>query len=138
MSQENVVAVLDSFCAAFARRDVEGVMGLLVPDGDVLIVTSEEPLLRGHHEVRRFLERYVEGPTTYSWEWKRQDVSVVGRMAWLLAEGVETARTGSRQQLHPYRMTMVCENRDGRWLLRQVHGSSPHADEAVEAVGLSE
>ncbi|MET0729782.1 MAG: hypothetical protein ABWZ03_01195 [Solirubrobacterales bacterium] len=29
--------------------------------------------------------------------------------------------------IHPYRMTMVLEHRDDRWLLTQVHGSSPQA-----------
>jgi uncharacterized protein (TIGR02246 family) len=125
MSREDLLSVLDSFCTAFTHRDTEGVMRLLAPDSEVLVVTSEEPLLRGHDEVRRFLDSYVKGPTTYSWEWERHDVSVVGRLGWLLAEGAETAITEDRREKHPYRMTMVCESRDGRWVLRQVHGSSP-------------
>jgi uncharacterized protein (TIGR02246 family) len=124
MSREELLSVLNGFCAAFAHRDAGGVMRLLAPD--VLMITSEEPLLRGREEVSRFLDGYVEGPTTYSWEWEHHDVSVVGRLAWLLAKGVETATTGERQEKHPYRMTMVCENRDERWMIRQVHGSSPH------------
>ena len=47
-------------------------------------------------------------------------------MGWLLAEGTETAAAGEGEEKHPYRMTMVCEKRAGRWLLVQVHGSSPH------------
>jgi hypothetical protein len=57
-------------------------------------------------------------------------------VAWLLAEGTETATSGGRQSNHQYRMTMVCENRGGRWMIRQVHGSSPQS--GVEAAGLSE
>jgi SnoaL-like domain len=41
-------------------------------------------------------------------------------------EGMESVAQGDREQKHPYRMSMVCEKRDGRWLLAQVHGSSPH------------
>jgi uncharacterized protein (TIGR02246 family) len=125
MSREDVLSVLNDFCVAFARRDREGVLRLFAPDGDVAVVTSEEPLLRGHDELRRFLDRYVRGPTTYSWKWERHDVSVAGPLAWLLAEGVETATSDQGQEKHSYRMTMICENRNGRWLLRQVHGSSP-------------
>ncbi len=128
MSRGNVLSVLNGFCSAFTHRDAEAVMRLLAPEADVRVVTSEEPLLRGHDEVRHFLESYVGGPTTYSWEWERREVSVLGPVAWLLAEGTEIATTGDQQRLHPYRMTMVCEDRDGHWLLRQVHGSSPQSE----------
>jgi uncharacterized protein (TIGR02246 family) len=136
MSEEAPLAILDAFCAAFARRDRDGVMRLLAPDSEVAVVTSEEPLLRGHDELRRFLESYVAGATTYSWKWARRDVYEAGRVAWLLAEGTETATSGDRRAKHPYRMTMICENRDGRWMIRQVHGSSPQT--GVEGAELSE
>jgi hypothetical protein len=42
-------------------------------------------------ELIGFLNRYVNGPTTYSWEWDRHDVAAAGPVAWLLAEGTETA-----------------------------------------------
>ena len=100
-------------------------MELLAPDADVAIVTSEESLLRGGEQIRAFLERYVQGTTTYSWTWERRDVSAAGAVAWLLAEGTEIAATEDREEKHPYRMSMVCEKRDARWLLLQVHGSSP-------------
>ena len=127
MSQEALLAVLDAFCTAFERRDRDAVMGLLAPDSEVAVVTSEEPLLRGHDELRRFLDSYVASATTYSWKWARREVFKAGAVAWLLAEGTETATTEDRQENHPYRMTMVCENRDGRWMIRQVHGSSPQS-----------
>jgi hypothetical protein len=87
------------------------------------VVTSEEPLLRGSAELRRFLHRYVDGPTTYSWEWDRYDVSTAGPLAWLLAEGTETATSGDHVERHRYRMTMVLERHRDHWLVRQVHGS---------------
>ena len=131
MSRENVeielIGVLDRFCAGFADRDAEAVMSLFGPDPDLVVITSEESLLRGPVELRRFLDRYIEGATTYSWKWDRHDVSSAGSVAWLLAEGTETALSGGRlKQQHPYRMTMVLESRGDRWLLMQVHGSSPH------------
>ena len=117
--------VLERFCSAFAARDVDRVVELLAPDADVAVVTSEESLLRGREEVTAFLDRYVQGTTTYSWAWERRDVSAAGAVGWLLAEGTETAATEDRKEKHRYRMSMVCEKRDGRWLLLQVHGSSP-------------
>ena len=125
-TEADLVSVLDRFCSGFAERDAQAVMSLFVPGPDVVVVTSEEPLLRGPDELRRFLARYVDGPTTYSWEWERHDLSTAGSVAWLLAEGTETAATAERVEQHPYRMTMVLERHEKRWLLSLVHGSSPH------------
>jgi uncharacterized protein (TIGR02246 family) len=115
-----------AFCSAFELRDADSVMRHLAPDADTTVVTSEDSLLRGPDEIRAFIDRYVAGPTTYSWTWDRRQVSSAGEVGWLLAEGTETAASPSRREVHPYRMTMVLERRDGHWLLRQVHGSSPH------------
>ena len=125
-TERELIEVLERFCAAFEDRDAEAVMRLFVADPDVVVITSEEPLLRGPVQLRRFLDRYVAGPTTYSWDWQRHDVSTAGSVGWLLAEGTETAASEERREQHSYRMTMVLERREGRWLLRQVHGSSPH------------
>lgn len=125
-TETELIEVLERFCSAFADRDAAAVMRLFAPDPGVVVVTSEESLLRGPVELRRFLDRYVAGPTTYSWKWERHDVSTAGSVAWLLAEGTETAASEGRPQRHPYRMTMVFEHHEDRWLLRQVHGSSPH------------
>jgi uncharacterized protein (TIGR02246 family) len=123
-----LVGMLEGFCAAFEARDAAAVMGLFLPDPDVMVVTSEESLLRGPDELQRFLRAYEHGPTKYSWIWDHVEVSTAAAVAWLLAEGVETATTGDEKQKHAYRMTMVCEQRDERWLLAQVHGSSPHQE----------
>ena len=124
--EAEVISVLERFCSALAERDAQAVMRLFAPDPDLAVVTSEDPLLRGPGELRAFLEQYVNGATTYSWQWDRHDVSAAGSLAWLLVEGTETAATGSAAEQHRYRMTMVLERRDERWLLMQVHGSSPH------------
>jgi uncharacterized protein (TIGR02246 family) len=124
--QAELIEVLDRFCSAFASRDAGAVLRLCAPDLDLVVVTSEESLLRGPAELRRLLDGYVEGPTTYSWEWDRHDVSIAGSVAWLLARGTETAASEERVAHHAYRMTMVLERREDRWLVRQVHGSSPH------------
>jgi hypothetical protein len=92
----------------------------------LMVVTSEESVLRGPAQLKRFLDRYTDGPTVYGWEWGRHDVSIQGPVAWLLAEGTATATSESGLKRHRYRMTMVRERREGGWLLMQVHGSAPH------------
>ena len=100
--------------------------GLFALDADIVMVTSEDALLRGPDEIRDFLHRYVRGTATYSWTWERCDVSCAGPVGWLLAEGTETAAGEDGEEKHSYRMSMVCEQRDGQWVMLQVHGSSPH------------
>jgi uncharacterized protein (TIGR02246 family) len=123
-TRAQLIATLQRFCSAFADRDADAVMSLTT-DPDLVLVTSEKPLLRGQEELRLFLDSYIKGATTYSWQWDRYDIASAGPVAWLLAEGTETATTDSRPERHHYRMTMVFEHIEGQWLLRQVHGSSP-------------
>ncbi|MBA3401267.1 MAG: nuclear transport factor 2 family protein [Actinobacteria bacterium] len=121
-----LLEILEMFCSGFAAGDAKGVMQLFVPDADVVMVTSEEALLRGPDEVGAFLRRYVQGTTRYSWTWDCCDVSAAGAVGWLLAEGTELAAAEGREEKHPYRMSVVCEKRKSRWFLVQIHGSSPH------------
>ncbi len=125
-NESELLEVLDQFCAGFADKDADAILSVCALERELIVVTSEEPLLRGPDELRAFLERYVGGGTTYSWEWDRRELSIAGSLAWLLAEGTETAASEEGVARHPYRMTMVLERRDDRWLARHVHGSSPH------------
>jgi uncharacterized protein (TIGR02246 family) len=120
--------LLELFCSGFAALDGDRVVELFAPDADIVMVTSEESLLRGADEVRAFLQGYAQGTTTYSWTWDRLDVSSAGPVGWPLAEGTETVAAQERVERHPYRMSMGCEKRDGRWLMLQVHGSSPQQE----------
>jgi hypothetical protein len=117
--------LLELFCVGIATRDGDAVLQLLAPDADVVIVTSGEALLRSRDDVSRFVERYAHGRTTYAWTWDRHEISAAGTVGWLLAEGWETETSDESEQMHPYRMTMVCERRGDRWFVLQVHGSSP-------------
>jgi len=89
-TETELIEVLERFCSGFADRNARG--GSSPPDPDVVVITSEEPLLYRPVELRRFLDRYVAGPTTYSWEWRCHDVSKAGSVAWLLAEGTRPLR----------------------------------------------
>ena len=125
VTETELIGVLERFCAGFADRDTEAVMSVFGPDPDVVVVTSEEWLLHGPAQLKRFLDRYADGATTYTWKWDRHDVRGMGSVAWLLAEGTETALTDGQVEKHPYRMTMVLVRHENRWVLMQVHGSSP-------------
>jgi ketosteroid isomerase-like protein len=105
-TETELLEVLERFCSAFADRDAEALMRLFVPDPDVVVITSEEPFTRG------------SGSATTS----RQ----LGRSHGSSPRAPRPPRARADSQQHPYRMTMVLEHHENHWLLRQVHGSSPH------------
>ena len=116
----------DRFCEGFAAREPSLVIDTVADTAELVVVTSEEALLRGSHEVRAFLERYVAGPTTYSWTWDRRDTATFGAWGCLLAVGTESASSAGGRKATPYRMTLVAELQTDGWRIVQVHGSSPH------------
>jgi hypothetical protein len=102
-----LLEILERFCSGFAARDADGAIRLFAPDADVVMITSEQSLLRGPPEVSTFLHRYAQGTTRYSWTWDRRDAFSAGAVGWLLAEGTETAAGEHGEERHPYRMSMV-------------------------------
>lgn len=78
-----------SISRAIALLEAEGLVG--EREGLPQVAPSARRLLEG------FLLRYAAGPMTYSWEWERVSVAADDAVAWLLAEGIETAtRPGVR------------------------------------------
>lgn len=124
--EAELLDVHDRFCRGFAERVPDLVLDTVADTPELVVVTSEDALLRGTGELKAFLERYAAGPITYSWTWNRSDVTASDSWGCLLAVGTETASGERGQHATPYRMTMVVERTDDRWAVLQVHGSSPH------------
>jgi hypothetical protein len=54
--EAELIEVLDRFCSGFASRDAGAILSVCALDSDLIVVTSEEPLLRGPGELRGFLD----------------------------------------------------------------------------------
>jgi hypothetical protein len=102
------------------------VLACVAPRPGVVVVTSEQPILRGADELGDFLADYVRGPTAYSWVWHDRQATVAGAFGWVFAVGTETAANDTETHETSYRMTLVAERIAGAYQLVQVHGSSPH------------
>ena len=125
-AQAELLEIHDRFCQGFADRRPDLVLKTVADTPELVVVTSEEALLHGAGELRAFLERYAAGPTTYSWTWDRRDATTSDSWGCLVAVGTEVASGEGGQHATPYRMTLVAERTDNRWVLLQIHGSSPH------------
>jgi hypothetical protein len=55
----DLLELLERFCSGFAALDADGVVELFAPDADIVMVTSEESLLRGPTRVTAFLHGYA-------------------------------------------------------------------------------
>ena len=122
--------VLGRFCRGFQDHDPDVVMSAFALDREPVLITSEDSVVRGEHQLSEFLEGYAAGTTTYSWEWSRTTVAAEDRVGWLFAHGVEVAVTTSGATRTEYRMTMVCVLGPDRWRAVLAHGSSPHGSPA--------
>jgi len=119
-----VMATLNKFDEAYARRDIDGVLSLLAPDTDaVFIGTGADERRVGLAEMKTQLERDFAQSEAVSWEWGWHSVSAAGSVAWVAADLVVHVKTNSQELSFPVRLTAVLEKRGGRWLLMQLHYS---------------
>ena len=126
-SEEQILAILDRTSDRFGARDVEGVLDLFSLDEDILLVGSEVgEVARGPDGIRRSLVELFDRPEAYSFEWDTRDISVVGDMAWVFADGLVVVHgdDGSTEKL-PYRISGVLQQVGDRWLWWMFVGSEP-------------
>ena len=120
-----LVAVLDRFTDALARRDAAAAIALFAPDLDTILVGSATgEVARGPDAIRTLLEDLAaKVSVTFTWDWRVANTT--GSVGWLLAEG-RCHGTGIGMDVRvPYRASMVLERRGTEWLVRQYHGSEP-------------
>ena len=125
-TESEVLATLDEFSGAFARRTQERVMALFATDADIVFIGSEAgETAIGPNALEIRLKAIFSRPESYSWEWKWRSVSAAESVAWVTADAVVRAKGGERDLALPYRLTVVMEKRHDRWLWMQYHGSEP-------------
>ena len=100
-AEARLLALHDQFCQGFADRRPDLVLEVVVDNAGLVVVTSEESLLRGIEALEAFLQRYVNGDTTYSWTWDQRDVVCSDDWGCLLAVGTETASSQTAEHQTP-------------------------------------
>jgi hypothetical protein len=126
--QDQVLQALERFESLVAARDT-ALLSEFTEVADVRLVGSEvSEVATGPTEVEALVRRLFELPVQIRWEWRSRDVSFVGDVAWLFAQGEAVLSGEGTEQRVPYRMTGVLERRRDTWRWRHLHGSEPIPD----------
>jgi uncharacterized protein YcbX len=126
--RDQVLQALERFESLVAARD-PALLSEFAEEADVRLVGSEvSEAATGPAEVEALVRRFFGLPVQIRWEWQRRDVSFVGDVAWLFAQGEAILSGDGIEQRVPYRMTGVLERRGGTWRWRHFHGSEPIPD----------
>jgi ketosteroid isomerase-like protein len=126
--RDQVLQALERFERLVAERD-PALLSEFAEEADVRLVGSEvSEAATGPAEVEALVRRFFGLPVQIRWEWQRRDVSFVGDVAWLFAQGEAVLSGEGGEQRVPYRMTGVLERRGDTWRWRHFHGSEPIPD----------
>jgi ketosteroid isomerase-like protein len=126
--RDQVLQALERFESLVAARD-PALLSEFAQEADVRLVGSEaSEVATGLTEVEALVRRFLGLPVQIRWEWRSRDVSVVGDVAWLFAQGEAVLSGEGTEQRVPYRMTGVLERRGDTWRWRHFHGSEPIPD----------
>jgi len=123
-----VMNVMNQFAEAFSKRDLEATLLLFAPDTDVAFIgTGGDEKRIGPDEIKTLFERDFAQFEDASLKIGSHSVSAVGSVAWVVADLILRANTGSREINLQARSTAVLERRGDRWLIVQSHSSLPAA-----------
>jgi hypothetical protein len=126
--RDHVLQALERFESLVAARD-PALLSEFAEETDVRLVGSEvSEVATGPAEVEALVRRFFGLPVQIRWEWQSRDVSIVGNIAWIFAQGDAVLRGEDTEQRVPYRMTGVLERRGDTWRWRHFHGSEPIPD----------
>ena len=130
-TEEAVLSAMHEFLEAYRQRDADRLMALTVPDADVILIgTGADERRVGQAELRAQAERDWSQSDSAAFDLTWNSVSAAGSVAWVASEGMVRASAGGQEVTLPVRMTTVFEQRDGKWLLAQAHGSFPAQEQS--------
>lgn len=125
---DDVLTTIDGFGAALRAQDLaaaEAVWALDRADSVILGSAAGEEFI-GRDAVRACLAALTSRPTAHDWRWVDRQISVVGDVAWLIADAPwQTVHPDGGVTERPYRVTGVFVHGEGGWRWSQYHGSEP-------------
>lgn len=122
--EREVIAALNGFYDAYAKRDLARVLALLVHEPGLIVFGSGADEKRiGLRAVVAQIERDWSQSQALWAEFTWTAVSAAGNVAWVSAEGLAHWRTENGDGSMPVRITAIFVKRDGKWLMAHSHAS---------------
>ena len=119
---------MNQLIEAFTKKDLDGTMVHFAPDPDVVMIGSgaDEKGI-GLTEIKALVERAFAQSEEISVQLGWYSVSSAGSVAWVASDAVIQVKISGQEISLPIRLTVVLEQRRGRWLVVQWHDSLPAA-----------
>jgi uncharacterized protein (TIGR02246 family) len=129
-TEGEVRAAVQRLTEAYAKRDLQALLGCFAADDDVLLYgTGPDEKRVGLREIRAQVERdwAQADATAISLGWT--SISAAGPTAWVAADGAFVFKVNGQSETVPARASLVLEKRDGKWLIVHSHFSRPSMDQ---------
>lgn len=127
-TENAVLAAVRGLSEAYARRDINRLLSLVVLDDDLVMYgTGADEKRIGRAELQIQAERDWSQSDEGSFEFGWSSVSCSGSVAWIAADCTANITLQEQAFSIPLRFTGVLENRGGKWLFAQMHFSAPLA-----------
>jgi PhnB protein len=128
-TEQQVVAALDDWAAAYGRKDADAYATAFGDDDDVLLFgTGSDEVVAGRKKIADLLRRDFEEADELLVRLGEVQVSAAGDVAWAATrDAVIEASVGGQKRTIPLRITAVLQRTDGRWLIQHAHVSAPLA-----------
>lgn len=123
-----VQATIKKFTDAYQARRLNDVMDCFAADADVMIYgTGADEKRIGPEQIRAQVERDWAQSDSLSLSFDWSSISAAGPVAWAAMDGSFKVRAGGQEMTVPARVSLVLENRGGRWVVVHSHFSTPAA-----------
>lgn len=121
---------LDSYCAAYQRKDLKALLALLSPEISGYGAGADE-IFTNRNEYAPLLKRDLTQATSVFLAFTDMNISGHGPVAWVMSDcNCTFAADGKDPQVMRVRMTIGLNNTGSRWLISQLHISVPNAGQA--------
>jgi len=125
-----VKETLGRYCAAYQRKDQKALLALFSPDTSGYGAGPDE-IFRNRKEYAPLVKRDLIQATSISLEFPDLNISGDGRIAWVMSGcNCTFVAEGKDKQTMRVRMTLGLRNTGNRWLIEQLHISTPNTGQA--------
>ena len=128
--KEEVRETLDSYAAAYQRKDLKALLALFSPDISGYGAGPDE-VFRNRKEYAPLVQRDLVQATSILLEFEDLNIVGDGPVAWVMSScNCMFVAEGKDKQTMKVRMTFGLRNTGSRWLIEQLHISVPNTGQA--------